>query len=183
GNGGDRRNRRFDSRAAARTEEAAAQPAGRRRVFPYGVARNRLSQAARQLGVDIELVNDVRDADVLFTLKSYYRRRQRVVVDAEQRHIPIYVLRANTVNQMQNALAEVFNLEVKTRDPFEVAVREAERAIARIQAGEPSVDLSPAGASVRRYQHQLARQADLVSHSYGREPNRHVRIFSTGRNG
>lgn len=182
-NGGERRSRRFEGRAAAGIEETAAQPASRRRVFPYGVARNRLSQAARQLGVDIELVNDVRDADVLFTLKSYYRRRQRVVVDAEQRHIPIYVLRANTVNQMQNALAEVFNLEVKTRDPFELAVREAERAIARIQAGEPSVDLSPAGASVRRYQHQLARQADLVSHSYGREPNRHVRIFSTNRNG
>ena len=30
---------------------------------------------------------------------------------------------------------------------------------------------------MRRYQHQMARQADLTSHSYGREPNRYVRIF------
>ena len=153
-----------------------------RNVFPYGVARNRLRQAARKLGVNIEVVDDVSDADVLITLKNYYRRRRRIISDAEQRRIPIYVLRANTVNQMENALVEVFNLEVSTNDPFESAVAEAERAIQRIQAGETSVDLAPAGSSVRRYQHQLARQANLVSHSYGDEPDRHVRIFNTQRN-
>jgi stage III sporulation protein SpoIIIAA len=154
-----------------------------RRVFPYGVARNRLRQAAKKLSVNIEIVDDVGEADVLVTLKNYYRRRRRVISDAEQRRIPIYVLRANTVNQMENALVEVFDLEaVSDDDPFEQAVVEAERAIERIQAGEASVDLSPAGSSVRRYQHQLARQANLVSHSYGREPNRHVRIFNTRRN-
>lgn len=153
-----------------------------RQIFPYGVARNRLRQAAKKLGVNIEIVDDISDADVLITLKNYYRRRRRVISDAEQRRIPIYVLRANTVHQMENALVEVFNLEAASQDPFEQAVAEAERAIERIQAGESSVDLSPAGSSVRRYQHQLARQANLVSHSYGREPARHVRIFSTRRN-
>jgi stage III sporulation protein SpoIIIAA len=159
-------------------EEARAM----RRVFPYGVARNRLRQAARTLGVAVEIVDDVGDAEVLITLKNYYRRRRRIISDAEQRRIPIYVLRANTVSQMENALAEVFGLEVIPEDPFESAVAEAERAIERIHAGETNVDLSPAGPSVRRYQHQLARQANLVSHSYGREPNRHVRIFGTPRN-
>jgi stage III sporulation protein SpoIIIAA len=173
-----------------RGSRIAQQPAGgngrdktsRKRIFPYGVARNRLTQAARQLGVSVEVVSDASEADVLFTLKSYYRRRQRVILDAEQRRIPIFVLRANTVNQMQNALAEVFGLEATYRDPFELALHEAEEAIARIHAGEPSVDLSPADAHIRRYQHQLARQADLVSHSYGQEPNRHVRIYDGRRN-
>lgn len=153
-----------------------------RNVFPYGVARNRLRQAARKLGVNIQVVDDVSDADVLITLKNYYRRRRRIISDAEQRRIPIYVLRANTVNQMENALAEVFNLEATLNDPFESAVAEAQDAIERIAAGESSIDLSPAGSSVRRYQHQLARQANLVSHSYGEEPDRHVRIFNTPRN-
>lgn len=170
-------------RSTSRSEQVTADKEARsRRIYPYGVARNRLYQAAKRLGVEIDVVNDVGAAEVLFTLKSYYRRRQRVILDAEQRRIPIYVLRANTVNQMQNALAEVYHLEVNAGDPFEFAVAEAERAIARIQAGEPAIDLTPAGASVRRYQHQLARQANLVSHSYGREPNRHVRILNTGRN-
>jgi len=153
-----------------------------RQVYPYGVARNRLRQAAKKLGVDVELVEDINKADVLITLKNYYRRRRRVISDAEQRRIPIYVLRANTTTQMENALMEVFDLGATPQDPFEAAVAEAEQAIQRIQSGEDSVDLSPAGASVRRYQHQLARQANLVSHSYGREPNRHVRIFDTPRN-
>lgn len=151
-------------------------------VFSYGVARNRLRQAAKKLGVNIEIVEDVSDADVLITLKNYYRRRRRVISDAEHRRIPIYVLRANTVSQMENALVEVFNLKAAAEDPFEEAVAEAERAIEQIRAGETSVDLPPAGSSIRRYQHQMARQANLVSHSYGREPNRHVRIFSTHRN-
>ena len=151
-------------------------------VFSYGVARNRLRQAAKKLGVNIEIVEDVSDADVLITLKNYYRRRRRVISDAENRRIPIYVLRANTVSQMENALVEVFDLKAASEDPFEEAVAEAERAIERIRAGETSVDLTPAGSSIRRYQHQMARQANLVSHSYGREPNRHVRIFSTHRN-
>jgi predicted RNA-binding protein Jag len=30
---------------------------------------------------------------------------------------------------------------------------------------------------VRRLQHEMARGAELVSHSYGKEPRRHVRIF------
>ncbi|MDX1662332.1 MAG: R3H domain-containing nucleic acid-binding protein [Candidatus Promineifilaceae bacterium] len=153
-----------------------------RRVFPYGVARNRLRQAARKLGVDVDIVENVDEAHVLITLKNYYRRRRRVISDAEQRRIPIYVLRANTVSQMEHVLAEIFNLEATSSDPFELAVAEAERAIERILAGEESVDLSPAGSSIRRYQHQLARQANLVSHSYGSEPNRHVRIFGTPRN-
>jgi predicted RNA-binding protein Jag len=51
-----------------------------------------------------------------------------------------------------------------------------------IEGGQRSVDLSPAGSAIRRYQHQIARQANLVSHSYGKEPNRHVRIYNTPRN-
>jgi predicted RNA-binding protein Jag len=74
------------------------------------------------------------------------------------------------------------NLEAAPSDPFEAAVAEAERAIQLVHAGQSHVDLSPVGASIRRYQHQMARQADLVSHSYGKEPDRHVRIFSTKRN-
>jgi stage III sporulation protein SpoIIIAA len=151
------------------------------RVLAYGVARNRLAQAGRRLGVNVEIVDDLADADVLVTLKSYYRKRRRLISDAEQRRTPIYVLRANTVNQMESFLGRALNLEVIPSDPFEVAIAEAERAIQLVNAGQSQVDLSPVGAAMRRYQHQMARQANLVSHSYGEDPNRHVRIFSARR--
>lgn len=161
---------------------ASGEPAKSLRVFSYGVARNRILQAGQTLGVHVELVDELGDADVLLTLKNYYRRRRRVISDAEQKRKPIYVLRANTVNQIENFLVEALNLEVAPPDPFERAISEAEKAIGLIQSGQRTVDLSPAGSAVRRYQHQLARQANLVSHSYGKEPNRHVRIFSNVRN-
>lgn len=151
------------------------------KVFAYGVARNRLYQAAKQVNARVVMVDNLADADVLVTLKSYYRKRRRLISDAEQRRIPVYILRANTVNQMERFLIEALGLEVAPSDPFEEAISEAEEAIGLIRAGQPSVDLSPVNSAVRRYQHQMARQANLVSHSYGREPHRHVRIFNTRR--
>jgi predicted RNA-binding protein Jag len=59
-------------------------------------------------------------------------------------------------------------------DPY---LQEAQAAIDAVLNGERWVELQPATASIRRLQHQLARQANLVSHSYGKEPRRRVRIF------
>jgi predicted RNA-binding protein Jag len=50
-------------------------------------------------------------------------------------------------------------------------------AIDAVLNGERWVELEPANAAVRRLQHQMARQANLLSHSYGKEPYRRVRIF------
>ena len=153
------------------------------RVFAYGVARNRLYQAAKHLGVKLVVAETLEEADVLVTLKSYYRKRRRLISDAEQHNVSVYVLRANTVSQMERFLVEALGLEAPTSsDPFESAMTETERAIALVQSGQPSADLRPVGAAIRRYQHEMVRQANLVSHSYGREPYRHVRIFSTPRN-
>ncbi len=149
-------------------------------VFPYGVARNRLAQVAKQLRVPVQVVDDLEAAQALVTLKNYYRRRPRLIVDAERMGISIYVLRANTVTQMEDFLIDVFQLygdDDDERDPFGTAMREVEEAIRQIRSGARSVDLSPQAAHIRRKQHEMVRDAQLVSHSYGQEPNRRVRIF------
>lgn len=160
---------------------AGSAPSKAIRVYAYGVARNRLAQAAKRLGVPVVVANDVGDADILVTLRSYYRKRQRPVIDAENRGMPIYVLRANTINQMQQFLGDLFNLapaqepaEEPVADP---AIQETQAAIDAVLNGERWVELAPASAYVRRLQHQMAREANLTSHSYGKEPRRRVRIF------
>lgn len=148
------------------------------RVYAYGVARNRMRQAAKRLGVPAQLVETLGDADVMVTLRSYYRRRLKVVSDAEARRMPIYVLRSNTTGQMESLLTDLFNLHESGQDSsLQEAMDEAQDAIQTVLNGARSVDLSPASSYVRRLQHQLARQANLVSHSYGKEPRRRVRIF------
>ncbi len=148
------------------------------RIFPYGVSQNRLRQAAKALELPIELVDNLSDADALITLKSYYRKRPRAITDAERMGVPVFVLRSNTVTQMESALADMFGLEAVPEDPFEEAMREAQEAIDQIKRGlRDMVELSPQNAYIRRQQHQLAREADLISQSRGKEPHRRVRIY------
>jgi hypothetical protein len=149
------------------------------RVYPYGVSRDRLTQAAKRVGVPALIVKEAAEADVLVTLKSYYRDRQQAVVQAEQRGMPIFVLRANTVSQMEQFLSDLFNLSevVPGQGELEGVKSQTQAAISAVLNGERWVDLPPGSATVRRIQHELARDAELVSHSYGKEPRRHVRIF------
>jgi predicted RNA-binding protein Jag len=101
------------------------------------------------------------------------------LVEAENRGVPVYVLRSNTINQMQQFLSELFNLQVDLADdrPVEPALQETQAAIQAVLNGERYVELPPATAYIRRLQHQMARQANLTSHSYGKEPSRRVRIY------
>lgn len=164
---------------ATPTEALETQPgeAKAMRLYAFGVSKHRLKQAARQLGVPAVFVDSLDDADVLITAKSYYRQRPRTIVEAEQDNVPIYVLRSNSVSQMESCLADLFGLTDGEHIPYESAIEETEEAIRRVLAGERAVDLSPQNAFVRRQQHQLARASNLVSHSYGKEPMRRVRIF------
>lgn len=149
------------------------------RVYAYGVARNRLAQAAKRLGVPAVVVTDVDEADALVTLRTYYRNREQTVMEAEHRGMPIYVLRANTVAQVEQFLGDLYNISEQQhpRDSMDSVREETQHAISAVLNGERWVDLPPGTSLVRRLQHELARNAELVSHSYGKEPRRHVRIF------
>ena len=149
------------------------------RVYPYGVARDRLIQAAKRLGVPALIAKDAGEADVMVTLRSYYRDRQQAVMQAEHRGMPIFVLRANTISQMEQFLSDLFNLSevVPAAAELDQVKMQTQAAIAAVLNGERWVDLPPGPATERRIQHELARDAELVSHSYGKEPRRHVRIF------
>ena len=149
-------------------------------IFSYGVNRERFERAARRLRVPLRLVDDLGAAQGFVTLKSHYRRRQRAVSDAESRGLPIYVLRSNTQHQMENLLLEIFDVAAAPGDgqgALERAMAEASAAIGTVRKGTRFVDLKPQDARTRRRQHQLVRGAKLVSHSYGDEPGRRVRVF------
>jgi stage III sporulation protein SpoIIIAA len=149
------------------------------KIYPYGVARNRLMQATKRLGVPAVIVKDPSEADTLVTLRTYYRDRQQAIVDAEHRGLPIYVLRSSTIGQMEQFLAELFNVKGEQVVSSEASgVKEqTQQAIQAVLNGERWVDLPPGPSLVRRLEHEMARQAELISHSYGKEPRRHVRIF------
>lgn len=146
------------------------------RIFPYGIARNRLERAARRMQVPVYVVDELSQADAFVTTKGFFRKRPRLITDAERKGIPVYVLRANTVAQMEACLSDIA-AENHLPGPLTPALREADHAIRRILDGDADeVELSPQNAFVRRQQHEMAREAGLSSHSVGEEPNRRVRI-------
>ena len=151
-------------------------------IYPYGVARNRMMQAAKHLGVPATILHTLDGANVMITLKSYYRRRQKAIMDAEEHSIPIYVLRSNSIVQIEQVLVEIFNLHSFGEQAIrslnsETINNQTQAAIEAVRNGQRWVDLPPAMPAIRRMQHELVRQSDLISHSYGKEPSRHVRIF------
>ena len=144
------------------------------RVLPIGISRKRLEQAIRELQLPVIIARDVDEADIVMTLKSEYRQKTPMLREAEERAMPIYVLKSNTILQMQASLTSIFALEV---DPREAALRETEEAIGLVLERSEPVELSPQNAYIRRLQHQLAERANLVSRSRGREPYRRVRLY------
>jgi stage III sporulation protein SpoIIIAA len=173
----------LEERESGRAAAAASSPAsivfdGREpvRIMPYGIARNRLERATRRMQVPVHLVKNLGEAEVLVTTKGFYRKRPRMIVDAERRGLPIYVLRANTVAQMEACLSDIFDLESRSPDPLNQALREAEEAIRQVRAGVPEVELAPQNAYVRRRQHELAQAASLSSYSSGEGADRRVRV-------
>ncbi len=149
------------------------------RVYTHGVARNRLIEAANRLDVPVEAVNNLEEADLLMTLRPYYRERQQVIVDAEERGLPIYVLRSNTTAQIEYTLANLLRIEVQEQAVnWEDVEEETVGAIRSVLSGEASwVDLSPADRSVRRIQQQMIEQANLICQPFGKEPRRRLRIY------
>ncbi len=150
-------------------------------LFPFGVSRQRLEQAARTVGVPIETTSDVREAEGVITVRSYYRRKPPSLKEAEERNLPIYVVKSNTAFQIEQALLQFRGEDGGTtpprRDPMADVFRDTEDAIARVmQEGRP-IELAPANSYVRRIQHQIATRYNLDSRSSGKEPLRRVRIL------
>ena len=102
------------------------------RLYPFGISRNRLESAIHQLGVPATIVRDLRESDMVVTLKNYYRRKPQSLREAEHRGTPVYVMRSNTETQMENVLAGLFPYAASRRTPMtnrkaEAVDRAAER--------------------------------------------------------
>jgi len=151
-------------------------PSTTAKIYPFGINRSRLEQAMGNLNLSAKLTSDLREANVLMTSKSYYRKKAQPIRDAENAGISIYVIRSNKVSQMERSLASIFNLQMPD-DPLSFAMKETEDAIAQVGQGKPAVELRPQNSYLRMLQHQLAERYGMKSQSIGREPHRRVQIF------
>ncbi len=144
------------------------------KVYPFGLSWSRLEDAARGLGLPVAIVREPEEADVVITLKNYYRRKTPRLRNAESSGVPIYVARSNSSSQIASALTNVFELR---RGPEEDALDETREAIDAVVGGLSDVELQPRTAYIRKLQHELIERANLSSRSSGHEPFRRVQIY------
>jgi stage III sporulation protein SpoIIIAA len=145
------------------------------KIFPYGVSRNRLERAIRELHVPGYISKELGDASAVIALKAHERKNVAILQDARRRGLPLYVIKSNTYAQIAGVVRDMFHLG--DSDAEATALKDAEEAISRVlETGEPQ-ELTPQNSYQRRLQHQLAEKYELTSESIGTEPYRRVRIF------
>ena len=160
------------------------------RVFLFGVGRDKLEAAMVESGVPVQIVNELRRADLVLTTKTHYRRGSQLVRIAEANGKPVYVLRKNSLPQLQEFLRSVVSqwnrnggrgpvVEPPEAPNIERAMQEAEEAANRVLGGEMTVKLSPQRSHIRRLQHMLGQRYNVASTSQGREPDRAVMFYRT----
>ena len=146
------------------------------RLFLFGVGRDKVEQAADDVGVGVDVVNELRNADVILTTKTHYKRGSRLVQTAEEAGTPIYVVRKNSVPQVQQFIRTMAK-HTNGTESLNTALQEAHEAAQRVLGSQETVELSPQRSYIRRLQHLLAQKYKLASLSNGREPHRHVQFF------
>ncbi|AEE14388.1 single-stranded nucleic acid binding R3H domain-containing protein [Thermodesulfobium narugense DSM 14796] len=151
-------------------------------IFSFGVSKDILERVSKELRVSTNIVKDLNVADVVITLKGFLKSRGKFFDEVEDKNLPVYVMRSNTITQARKVLSEIIqlrsvNFEDMDFEKFE-ALREAEEAIKKVLRDKVSVELSPRNAYFRRLQHQLVEKYNLFSESLDEEPRRRVKIFA-----
>lgn len=146
------------------------------RIFPYGLSRDLLERVIRDLEIDARVVGRVEWADLLLALKSKASEPQlkRILKDHD---LPFHLVRSNSTAQMRVTLRGLFHvLSGVDDDVVRDAVRDVEDAIQKVLKEGVEAALPPRPATLRRMQHRVIAQHNLLSESVGREPARHLVI-------
>jgi len=155
------------------------------RIYAYGLSRDKVEKAIASLKVAAVVVRDISEATMVMTIKNYYRKGSARLRHAEERQLPIYVLRSSTAIQIERQLLDIFDVNLPqnrertvSSDPdINDAMLEAETAIQQVLNGERNtVELTPQGSIIRKLQHQMAERYNIQSESRGREPFRRVKV-------
>lgn len=146
------------------------------RIYPFGVNKGLIERAARAMQIPAIVADSMDNADIMLTVKAKTRPGTKIMVAAEERRLPVHVIRKNVSSQINKFLKYYFKVG-GTDEAEEIAMREAEEGIRQVLNSKKSVDLSPQNAYIRRLQHQLVEQNRLRSESVGEEPRRRLRIY------
>ena len=143
------------------------------KLFPFGVNKHKLEKVIQENSYPIVISKDVKNADILFILKSNIKRKSTTLRMAYNLKIPVYTIKNNTVPDMVLFLRSICKHNNENSD----VVTETKSKIQDTIRTKKPQELSPQGSQIRKIQHTLIDKYGLKSESKGAEPFRKVVIY------
>lgn len=157
-----------------------------KKIYIYAVSRSIVDKLIERLDIDATIVRNVEEADFVIAHKNFAKGGTKILSTANEYHLPVFFVRTNSMSQIQRVLKEALNLtqenqEVHSyfnyKDSTELALDEANAAIAKLAEGAEVIELEPQEQQVRKLQHELVEAHGFKSVSIGEGPSRRLKIF------
>jgi stage III sporulation protein SpoIIIAA len=158
-------------------------------VHSVGVSELLLEQAIRSRRLPVQNVSSVEEADVVLALRHHLGRQPQLRRSAQQAGVPILVIKADTLPQVQRGLERLLQrrepesnsagmTSLLDGDDDLAALEECRLAVEqRVLAQGQPVELLPRSERVRRLQAELAGRYQLATAEFGQGRQQRLRIF------
>jgi len=160
------------------TEEAR----GFKKIYLYAVSRTIVEKVIERLDLNAEITRNLDEADIVIAHKNFAKGGAKILSTANEYRIQVFYIKTNSMAQIQKVLKESLDIGNNIEplqgyyDDAERALDEAKAAINKILAGAENIELQPQNQQIRKLQHELVEQHNLISKSVGEGSDRHLRI-------
>ncbi|MBR1617440.1 AAA family ATPase, partial [bacterium] len=157
-----------------------------KKIYIYAVSRSIADKIIEKLDIDASIVRNVEDADFVIVHKNFAKSGSKILSTAQEYHLPVFFVRTNSMSQIQRVIKEALNLTQENqevhnytnyKDTTELALDEANAAIAKLSEGAEVVELEPQEKQIRKLQHELVEAHGFKSTSVGEGHQRRLKIF------
>ena len=152
-----------------------------RKIYLYAVSRTIVEKVIERLDLNAEITRNLDEADIVIAHKNFAKGGAKILSTANEYRLQVFYIKTNSMAQIQKVLKEALQIDSTESlqgyyDEAERALDEAKNAIDKILAGEHLIELQPQNQHIRKLQHELVEQHNLISKSVGEGTERHLRI-------
>ncbi|MBR6099276.1 hypothetical protein IKP85_05970 [bacterium] len=152
-----------------------------KKIYLYAVSRTIVEKVIERLDLNAEITRNLDEADIVIAHKNFAKGGAKILSTANEYRLQVFYIKTNSMAQIQKVLKDALQIDsVESMhgyfDEAEKALDETKAAIDKILAGADDIELQPQNQQIRKLQHELVEQHNLVSKSVGEGAERHLRI-------
>lgn len=161
---------------------------GFKKIYLYAVSRSIVEKIIERLDLNAEITKNIDEADLVIAHKNFAKGGAKILSTANNYRLQIFYVKTNSMAQIQKVVKEALDIRETSKpvqgysDDTEKALDEAKNAIDKILAGARNIELTPQNQHIRKLQHELVEQHNLVSESVGDGAERHLKILGENNN-